>query len=109
MDRCDPLGCTIPGCHRDPQVCRYAPQPEPTTSGDMARSATDAELAEMGLPAVVAGGAGLDVEAIRARTEAATSGPWWFDEDDLMWRLHGVHAELPPPWPGGPMQVINHQ
>lgn len=46
---------------------------------------------------------------IREREQAATRGPWWFDEDDLMWRLHGVHAVMPPFMEGFPEQVLNHQ
>jgi hypothetical protein len=56
-----------------------------------------------------------DLAAIRSREQAATPGPWWFGEDDLMWRLHGVHATIPAQcFPGSdevmfPEQVINHQ
>jgi hypothetical protein len=49
------------------------------------------------------------LEEIRAREQAATRGPWWFDEDDLMWRLHGVHAVLPTGIDWLPDQVLNHQ
>jgi hypothetical protein len=49
------------------------------------------------------------LEEIREREQAATRGPWWFDEDDLMWRLHGVHAVMPPFMEGFPEQVLNHQ
>src|SRR5262245_18825226 len=34
----------------------------------------------------------LNIDAIRAREQAATKGPWWSDEDGDMWRLHGIHA-----------------
>jgi hypothetical protein len=99
---CDPLGCTIPGCHRDPQVCRYAPQPEQVRreianahrdevvegSGEAIEprelppfppafddwnSPEDAVYGQPDVapsPDVDAGGAGLDVEAIRARQAA---------------------------------------
>jgi hypothetical protein len=47
---------------------------------------------------------------IREREQAATAGPWWFDEDELMWRLHGVHAVIPEQMDGLiPEQVMNHQ
>lgn len=50
-----------------------------------------------------------ELVAIKGRTEAATPGPWWFDEDDRTWRLHGVHAIIPPFMEGMPEQVMNHQ
>jgi hypothetical protein len=56
-----------------------------------------------------------ELGAIRERVTAATEGPWWSDEDDLMYRLHGVHARTPPyRFPGTdevmiPEQVLNHQ
>lgn len=47
---------------------------------------------------------------IREREQAATTGPWWFDEDELTWRLHGVHAMIPAQMDGLiPEQVMNHQ
>lgn len=46
---------------------------------------------------------------ISARHAAATPGPWWSDDSESCWRLHGVHAELPPPFPGFPPQILNHQ
>ena len=47
---------------------------------------------------------------MRERAEAATRGPWWHDEDDEVWRLHGVHAVVPAQLGGRiPEQVINHQ
>lgn len=46
------------------------------------------------------------LQEIRAREQAATDGPWWFDEDETTWRLHGVHAMLPGPFGD---QVVNHQ
>jgi hypothetical protein len=51
----------------------------------------------------------LDIEAIRVAIEAATDGPWWFDEDDLMWRLHGVGGVIPAQGGIIPEQIINHQ
>lgn len=51
-----------------------------------------------------------ELNAIEVREQAATRGPWWFDEDDLMWRLHGVRDVIPPQLDGLiPEQVINHQ
>jgi hypothetical protein len=54
--------------------------------------------------------AAAELAAIREYAEAATKGPWWHDEDELMWRLHGVHAVIPA-WPDGLIgeQVMNHQ
>ncbi len=47
---------------------------------------------------------------VREREQAATPGPWWSDEDELMWRLHGVHAIIPAQMGGLiPEQVMNHQ
>lgn len=51
-----------------------------------------------------------ELAEIQGRHEAATPGPWWSDESDLMWRLHGVHARIP----GNentllPEQIINKQ
>lgn len=46
---------------------------------------------------------------IRQRAAVATEGPWWFDEDDNCWRLHGVHGRIPADPIGIPEQVINHQ
>lgn len=37
------------------------------------------------------------IEAITARLKAATPGPWWFDEDENVWRLHGVAARFDNP------------
>jgi len=51
----------------------------------------------------------IDLDAIRRRAESATEGPWWFDEDDNCWRLHGVHAHIPADPIGIPEQIINHQ
>lgn len=50
-----------------------------------------------------------ELAAIKARADAATRGPWWFDEDDEVFRLHGVHAIIPPVMDGFPEQVLNHQ
>jgi hypothetical protein len=47
---------------------------------------------------------------IRERHEAATEGPWWFDESDLTWRLHGVAGVIPPSADGLiPEQIVNKQ
>jgi hypothetical protein len=35
------------------------------------------------------------LEAWRSAEQAATPGPWWSDESDSTWRLHGVAARLP--------------
>ena len=51
-----------------------------------------------------------ELDAISEREQAATPGPWWSDEDELMWRLHGVHGYMPAmPDLGITPQVINHQ
>lgn len=53
--------------------------------------------------------------AIREREQAATQGPWWSDQDERVYRLHGVHATIPPQmFPGTdevmiPEHVMNHQ
>jgi hypothetical protein len=49
--------------------------------------------------------------AIRERHAAATDGPWWFDESDTCWRLHGVMGRIPPLRRDGlfPEQVMNKQ
>ncbi|WP_045740768.1 hypothetical protein [Actinoplanes rectilineatus] len=39
----------------------------------------------------------------------ATDGPWWSDESDQYWQLHGVHGYLPGPLPGMPDQIVNTQ
>jgi len=50
----------------------------------------------------------LDLDVIEARADAATAGPWWWDEDEFMWRLHGVHGTISGnDWI--PEQVLNHQ
>lgn len=50
-------------------------------------------------------------EGMRKAAEAATKGPWWADDSDLCWRLHGVGFRVPPPpgaeWIGE--QVLNKQ
>ena len=52
---------------------------------------------------------------VRERADAATPGPWWSDESEQCWRLHGVHAVIPAQmFPGTgevmiPEQVMNHQ
>jgi hypothetical protein len=33
---------------------------------------------------------------MRKRSREATPGPWWHDEDDNVWRLHGVAFTTPP-------------
>jgi hypothetical protein len=50
-----------------------------------------------------------ELAAIKARAESATAGPWWFDEDDQVFRLHGVYTIIPPFIEGMPGQVVNHQ
>lgn len=51
-----------------------------------------------------------ELDAIREREQAATPGPWWSDEDELMWRLHGVRGYTPAmPDLGIAPQVINRQ
>ena len=50
-----------------------------------------------------------ELAAIKEREQAATAGPWWFDEDDQVFRLHGVHMIIPPVMEGFPEQVLNHQ
>jgi hypothetical protein len=49
--------------------------------------------------------------AIRERHAAATEGPWWFDESDTCWRLHGVMGRIPPLRRDGffPEHVMNKQ
>ena len=34
-------------------------------------------------------------EEILSLHAAATEGPWWFDEDEHCWRLHGVFGRIP--------------
>jgi hypothetical protein len=51
---------------------------------------------------------------MRERAEAATPGPWWSDEDENCWRLHGVAFRTPPAlFPDGsvmiPEQIVNKQ
>lgn len=47
---------------------------------------------------------------IRAYVDAATEGPWWFDEDNTCWRLHGVMGRVPPQLSGRiPEQILNKQ
>ena len=50
-------------------------------------------------------------EEIRERHAAATDGPWWFDESDRTWRLHGVMGRIPALRRDGifPDQVMNKQ
>lgn len=49
------------------------------------------------------------LDEIGQREQGATPGPWWHDEDDKVWRLHGVRAVLPSPIKGLPGQVVNLQ
>ncbi|WP_152748269.1 hypothetical protein [Micromonospora sp. RV43] len=46
---------------------------------------------------------------MRERANAATDGPWWSDDSDQSWQLHGVAFRLPPPWEGAPEQIVNKQ
>lgn len=52
-------------------------------------------------------------QAMRSRAEAATLGPWFSDEDDDCYRLHGVAGYLPPitdgVWQDEPMQRVTMQ
>jgi hypothetical protein len=41
--------------------------------------------------------------------QAATEGPWWYDEDENCWRLHGVALRIPAPLPGMSEQIMNKQ
>jgi hypothetical protein len=49
------------------------------------------------------------------RVREVTPGPWWSDESEQCWRLHGVHAVIPAQMFAGtdevfiPEQVVNHQ
>ena len=47
-------------------------------------------------------------EKMRGLAYAATEGPWWFDEDEHCWRLHGVFGRIPAD-PPIPEQVMNKQ
>jgi hypothetical protein len=51
-----------------------------------------------------------ELEAIKAAAAAATPGPWWSDESENCWRLHGV-AFVVPPQPDGliPEQQVGSQ
>jgi hypothetical protein len=47
---------------------------------------------------------------IRAYVDAATDGPWWFDESENCWRLHGVMGRIPAQLSGRiPEQIMNKQ
>lgn len=48
------------------------------------------------------------LKEIRAREQAATAGPWWYDEDERVWRLHGIAFRIPAHDPI-PEQIINYQ
>ncbi|MFF2612672.1 hypothetical protein [Kitasatospora sp. NPDC058046] len=37
----------------------------------------------------------LDLDAIQARADAATPGPWRATDDDDTWRMHGTHPRIP--------------
>ena len=45
---------------------------------------------------------------VREREQAATPGPWWSDQDDGVYRLHGVAGRIPAQDPI-PEQVMNKQ
>lgn len=45
---------------------------------------------------------------LEALEQAATEAPWWFDESDLCWRLHGV-AWRTKDSEGLPSQIVNKQ
>lgn len=50
------------------------------------------------------------LDEIEALATAATPGPWWSDEDENCWRLHGVAMRIPPQMDGLiPEQVVNAQ
>ncbi|MET8985916.1 hypothetical protein ABZW49_10745 [Nonomuraea wenchangensis] len=50
------------------------------------------------------------LDDIRKRHQAATDGPWWFDESENCWRLHGVAGRIPPQLDGLiPEQIVNKQ
>lgn len=47
---------------------------------------------------------------IKQDEQGVTEGPWWFDETDNDWRLHGVGHRIPPQLGGKiPEQIGNHQ
>jgi hypothetical protein len=59
-------------------------------------------------------GTAATLEEWRKITAAATEGPWWYDESEDCWRLHGVAFRVPPHMnPDGsvliPEQVMNKQ
>ncbi len=45
---------------------------------------------------------------VRRYVHTATDEPWWFDEDELSWRLHGVMDRLPAQR-NIPEQILNKQ
>lgn len=58
----------------------------------------------------VSGTAVTRLAAIRAYVDAATEGPWWFDESENCWRLHGVMGRIPAQLSGRiPEQIVNKQ
>ena len=71
----------------------------------MSRQTREVPVAEMS-PVELLRAAAARVREIGA---AATGGPWWSDQSEQCYRLHGVHAKLPPAWPGLPEQVMNRQ
>lgn len=48
------------------------------------------------------------VQDLISLADQATPGPWWFDENEHMWRLHGQGPELPAAL-GLPLQRMNKQ
>jgi hypothetical protein len=51
----------------------------------------------------------VSIDKARERVNAATPGPWWYDEDEDCWRLHGVAMRMLPPFEGFPEQIVNKQ
>lgn len=47
----------------------------------------------------------MSLENIRKRLEAATPAPWWYDEDEQCWRLHGTAITIPAIGPIGPQRI----
>jgi hypothetical protein len=48
-------------------------------------------------------------DMMRTRAKAATDGPWWSDQDDQCYRLHGVAGYLPPLAEGFPPVRVSAQ
>lgn len=59
-------------------------------------------------PAPADDGLTAELERLRAIEQAATEDPWWSDESDQCWRLHGVAARIPAHDPL-PEQIVNKQ